>query len=73
MTTTHPRIRLALDILELADAGGMPDTYKLTDARVGRALEVLNHAGESPPAEWEQIAKQRASAGAWSGQTGSGA
>lgn len=32
---------LALDVLSMASAGGMPDSYWLTDERIGRACSVL--------------------------------
>lgn len=38
---SHGRRRLAKDVLLIAAAGGMPDTYWHTDTRVLRALETL--------------------------------
>jgi hypothetical protein len=58
--------KLATDVLTLADAGGMPDTFKVTDARVGRALDALKERDADVPPGWEQIARQRAEAGEWS-------
>lgn len=58
--------KLATDVLTLADAGGMPDTFKVTDARVGRALDALQDRDAKVPPGWERIARQRAGAGEWS-------
>lgn len=60
--------QLAADVLTLADAGGMPDTFKVTDARVGRALDALKARDAEVPPGWEQLARQRAAAGAWGGE-----
>jgi hypothetical protein len=43
----HDSLRVvAADVLALAQVGGMPDSYWLTDARVKRACEVLGVAPE---------------------------
>lgn len=62
------RERLALDVLELATAGRMPDSFKLTDSRVGRALDVLADLDADLPAEWVEVARERAQSGTWEGQ-----
>lgn len=61
VSTLHDYVRvLAVDVLAMAQVGGMPDTYWHTDRRIERALNALGlTADEAQQIDWTNLPTAR--------------
>jgi hypothetical protein len=61
VSTLHDYARvLAVDVLAMAQAGGMPDSYWHTDRRIERALNALDlTADEAQQIDWAELPTSR--------------
>lgn len=57
VSALHDSIRVvAADVLAMAQAGGMPDTYWVTDSRIARACAVLELApADAAQIDWAEV------------------